>query len=276
MPLTYHKSPVTNLLRASVAAWFILLFAAIAVAQETTSLPTETANAQKGKQIVQRAVAALGGDAYLKMYDLKQTGRGFGFFANEPTGVGLPFTRYWQAPDKDLSTYFKNAEWRILHIGDKGYETTFRGTREVDPQENADYNRRRRYSLETILREWAQDPKTQYFYEGTTLIGAKMAHQVSLLNKDNLSATLFIDTETFLPVQKQYQWRDEQYKYQLEEKDLYDEYRSVQGIMTPFKLTRLKQGEIISQRFIKTVEYNVGLGSAMFIPPPIKYDKMKK
>jgi hypothetical protein len=103
-----------------------------------------------------------------------------------------------------------------------------------------------------------------------------MAHQVSLLNKDNLSATLFIDTETFLPVQKQYQWRDEQDKLQLEEQDLYDEYRPVQGIMTPFKLTRLKQGEVISQRFIKTVEYNVGLGNAMFNPPALQYDKMKK
>jgi hypothetical protein len=256
----------------------LLIFAAVipAAAQETTPLPTETANAQKGKQIVQRAVAALGGDAYLKLFDMKQTGRGYGFFANEPTGVGLPYTRYWQAPDKNLATYFKNNEWRVLHVGDKGYETTFRGTREVDPKENADYNRRQHYSLETILRVWAQDPKTQYFYEGTTLIGAKMAHQVSFLNKDNLSATLWIDTETFLPIQKQYQWRDEQDKQQMEEKDLYDEYRPVQGIMTPFKLTRIKQDETVSQVFIKTVEYNTGLGNAMFVPPPLQYDKTKK
>jgi hypothetical protein len=261
---------------ASLRWLLVLLCAGTAAAQETTSLPTETANAQKGKQIVQRAIAALGGDAYLKLFDMKLTGRGYGFFANEPTGVGTPYTRYWQAPDKNLVTYFKNGEWRVLHIGDKGYETTFRGTREVDPKENADYNRRQRYSLETILRVWAQDPATQYFYEGTTLVGAKMAHQVSLLNKNNLSATIFIDTETLLPIQKQYQWRDEQDKQQMEEKDLYDEYRPVQGIMTPFKLTRMKQGEMISQTFIKTVEYNTGLGNSMFMPPPLQYDKMKK
>jgi hypothetical protein len=46
--------------------------------------------------------------------------------------------------------------------------------------------------------------------------------------------------------------------------------------MTPFKLTRMKQGEINSQRFIKTVEYNVGLGNAMFNAPALQYDKMKK
>jgi hypothetical protein len=46
--------------------------------------------------------------------------------------------------------------------------------------------------------------------------------------------------------------------------------------MTPFKLTRIKQDETVSQVFIKTVEYNTGLGNAMFVPPPLQYDKTKK
>jgi hypothetical protein len=278
MPLTNHKSRITNLLRAFASLrWsLLLLFSCISAAQETTPLPTEAANAEKGRQLIQKAITALGGDAYLKVFDMKQTGRGFGFYLNEPTGVGLGFTRYWQAPDKELSTYFKDNSWKILHVGDDGYETTFRGTRPVDKKENDDFNRRRRYSLETILRVWAQDPKTQYFYEGTTLVGPKSAHQVSLLNKDNLSATLFLDDKTFLPVQKKYQWRDVPTKTQMEEIDLYDEYRPIQGIMTPFKLTKMKQGEIISQRFVKTVEYNTGLGNALFAPPPVKYDRTKK
>ena len=264
-----------KLLRASVAPWLLLSFVC-ANAQETSSLPTEIANADKGKTIIERSIKALGGDAYLNVFDWKQTGRGFGFFANEPTGVGLSYTRFWQAPDKELFAYFKEQDWRILHIGDQGWETTFRGTRVLPEKENADYNRRRQYGLHTILREWAKDAKTQFFYEGTTLVGAKMAHQVSLLSKDNLSATLFIDMESFLPVRKQYQWRDEKLQMQLEEQELYDEYHQVQGIMTPFKVTLMKQGEIISQRFVKTMEYNVGLGNNIFAIPQVGWDKKKK
>lgn len=276
MRFTNHKSPITNLLRASVAPWFILLLALTACAQETAPLPTEVANAQKGKQVVMRSIAALGGDAYLKIFDYKQTGRGFGFHANESTGVGLPFTHYWQSPDKDLYTFLKNGEWKVLHIGDDSWETTFRGTRKMADKETADFNRRRIYSLDNILRKWAQDPKTQFFYEGTTLVGARMAHQVSLLNADNLSATLFIDQESYLPIQKQIRWRDPKLKMELEELNLYDEYRDVQSVKTPFKLTLMRQGEMASQSFLSKVEYNTGLGNSLFAIPQVNWDRTKK
>ena len=265
-------------LRASAPLRLCLLLhlAVAAIAQETAPLPTEVANAQKGKQVVMRSIAALGGGAYLKIFDYKQTGRGFGFHANEPTSVGLPFTHYWQSPDKDLYAFLKNGEWKELHIGDDGWETTFRGTRKMTDKETADFNRRHLYSLENILRRWAQDPKTQFFYEGTTLIGPRMAHQVSLLNAENLSATLFIDQETYLPIQKQIRWRDPKLKMELEELNLYDEYRDVQGVKTPFKLTLMRQGEIASQSFLSKVEYNTGLGNALFAIPQVNWDRTKK
>ena len=277
MRFTNHKSQIANVLPASASLrlCLLLLFVGTVVAQETSPLPTEVANAEKGKRIVQRSITALGGDAYLKIYDLKQTGRGFGFHANEPQGVGITFIHYWQSPDKDLYSFLKG-EWTVLNIGDDGWETTFRGTRKMDDKEVADTNRRRRYSLENILRKWAQDPKTQFFYEGTTLVGARMAHQVSLLNADNLSATLYIDQDTFLPIQKQIKWRDPKLKMELEEINLYDEYRDVQGVKTPFKLTLMRQGEIASQRFLTKVEYNTGLGNNLFAVPKITWNRLKK
>jgi hypothetical protein len=47
-------------------------------------------------------------------------------------------------------------------------------------------------------------------------------------------------------------------------------------VQTPFKITRMKNGEISSQRFLKTVAYNVGVGDQMFVPPVPQYDKKKK
>src|SRR4051812_33701662 len=62
MRLTNHQSQNTNLLCASAPLrWILLLlFSGIAIAQETTPLPTEAANAEKGRQIVQKAITALG------------------------------------------------------------------------------------------------------------------------------------------------------------------------------------------------------------------------
>ena len=248
----------------------------VLAAQQAPVKNPQTDNSRKAKDIVQRAVVALGGDFYTKIFDMKQTGRGFGFYHNEATGVGLPFTRYYQYPDKDRFEYFKDAEWTVIFVGDQGYETTFRGSRLLDPKENADYVRRRPYALDRVLREWVPDPKTVFFYEGTTLIGPKQVHQITLLSKDNLSETLFIDAKTFLPVQKQYTWRDPETRQMQEEAELYDEYRAVQNVQTPFKVTRMKNGEIASQRFMKTVDYNLGVGDQIFTPPVIKDGKKKK
>jgi hypothetical protein len=265
-----------SFLRASASLRLLLLLSCIgtALAQQPVQNP-QTENAAKAKDIVLKSITALGGDFFTKVFDLKQTGRGFGFYRNEPTGVGAPFTRFYQFPDKERYEYFKGGEWVIIHVGDKGYETTFRGSRLEDAKDTTDYNRRRQYAIDIILREWVRDPKTAYFYEGTTLVGPKQVHQITLLNKDNRSVTLSIDTQTYLPVQKQYTWRDPETRQMQEEVELYDEYRLVQNVQTPFKITRMKNGEIAAQRFLKTVTYNVGVGDQMFTPPVLQYDRKK-
>jgi hypothetical protein len=268
-----------HFLRASAPLRFVLLLVCIggAFAQQS-SAPVQnpqTENAAKAKNLVLRSITALGGDFYRKVFDMKQTGRGFGFYHNEATGTGLPFTRYYQYPNKDRYEYFKNGEWVVIFVGDQGYETTFRGSRLVEGKDLADYNRRRLHSLDVVLRQWVPDAKTAYFYEGTTLIGPKQVHQVTLLNKDNLSETLFIDAKTYLPVQKQYTWRDPETREMQEEVELYDEYRTVQNVLTAFRITRMKNGEISSQRFLKTVEYNLSIGDRPFTPPPLNDSKKK-
>jgi hypothetical protein len=262
--------PITRLLKllcVSVALCWV------SAAQEQSP---QVINSGKAKDVIQRSIAALGGDAYLKLFDTKQTGRGYGFYHGESAGVGVPYTRYYQYPDKERLEFFKEGDWVIIHNGDKGYETTFRGSREEDKKDNADYNRRRCFALDLVLREWASDPKAQFFYEGTTLVGPRQVHQVSLLSKDNLSVTLSIDTRTFLPIQKTYSWRDPETHEMQEESELYDEYRVIQGIQTPFKITRMKNGEMSSQRFLKAVAYNVGVGNNIFLPPELNFDRNKK
>ena len=249
------------------------------LAAQQSSAPAknpQTENAAKAKDLVLKSITALGGDFYTKIFEMKQTGRGFGFYHNEATGVGVPFTRLYQYPDKDRYEYLKSGEWVVLFVGDQGYETTFRGSRLVEPKDLADYNRRRQYSLDIVLRQWVPDAKTAYFYEGTTLIGPRQVHQVTLMSKDNLSETLFIDAKTYLPVQKQYSWRDPETKQMQEEQELYDEYRLQQNVQTPFRITRMKNGEISSQRFLKTVEYNTGIGDRPFAPPALNEGQKKK
>src|SRR5437879_11133425 len=138
-----------------------------AQAPGTVQNPGE-ANAQQARKVIEQCIKALGGNAYLNYIDLDQQGRGYGFYQNAPQGVGVPYERKYRYPDKERYEFLKKHDWILIHNGDKGYETTFRGTREEDPKDLANYSRRRQYSMEYVLREWIKAPGTAFFYAGTT------------------------------------------------------------------------------------------------------------
>jgi len=255
--------------------WILILLGSAAAQTSAPSNPA-TENAQKAKEIIQKTIAAMGGQAYLSFTGYKQLGRGYGFYRGSSTGVGVPYTRYYGYPDKERLEFFKDGEWVIIHNGEKGYDTTFRGTRLEDPKDNAEYNRRRLYSLDYVLRGWAQDPKTAFFYDGSTIAETRPVHQITLMNAQNQNVTLYISTSTYLPVKKSYTWRDPEYRELSEESELFDNWRTVQGIATPHLYTRTLNGEMNSQRFIKSVTYNTEITEALFTPPQLDYDKLKK
>ncbi|HUQ49228.1 MAG TPA: hypothetical protein VM056_00795 [Terriglobales bacterium] len=263
----------------------LLTLTVTAAAQSSSSVPQKTtstakapdANLQQAKDIIDKSIKALGGQAYLQFKTIKQQGRGFGFDrTGASAGVGTPFTRYYFYPDKERYDFFRQGDWVIIHDGDKGYETTYHGTRAQEAEEISDYIRRRQYALDLVLREWAQDKRTGFFYEGVTIAETKQVHQVALMNAKNQGVTLFIDAKTFLPVKKSYTWRNLEMRETWEESEMYDGYRLIQGIQTPFILTGTRNGKMIGQRFYKTVEYNVTVNPALLVPPPLGPATVKK
>jgi hypothetical protein len=256
------------------------LFVCAAFAQTPTqAAPSQDiaqANAKQARDVIDKCIAALGGDAYLNIKDIEQVGRGYGFYQNAPTGIGVPYWRSYRYPDKERYEFTKKRDWIIIHDGNKGYEVTFRGSQPENATDHATYERRRHYALDHVLRDWIHQPGAAFFYEGTTIVGPKNVHQVTIMNAENQGVTLFIDTSSLLPIEKSYTWRDQQYKEMNTEEELYDEYRPEQGIQTPHVITRVFNREMQSQRFITSVKYNTGLADTLFVPPTLNYDKMKK
>jgi hypothetical protein len=115
-----------------------------------------------------------------------------------------------------------------------------------------------------VLRHWLHEPGIALFYEGPTVAEQKPAEQVTIMNARNQGVTLFIDATTHLPVKKTFSWRDPTDKQRNVEDEVYDNYRPVQGIMTPFSITRFYNGDMSNQRFLTSVSYNQGLSDSMF------------
>ncbi len=216
--------------------------------------------------MVEQAIAALGGDRYLTIKDREQQGRGYSFHHGRPSGTGNLFWSFSEFPDKERVELTKERDIAELYVGNKGYEITYKGAHPLDPKDLEDYLRRRRFSLDTVLRTWVNDPGVVFIYEGTAIAAQHPAQQVTLINAKNEAVTLYIDEDTHLPVKKSFEWRDPVDRQKNLEEEIYENYRPVQGIMAPYNVTRYFNGDMSAERFFNAVSINQGLDQAMFDP----------
>lgn len=226
--------------------------------------PVDQQNSAKARALIDSAVQALGGEAYLSVHDVQQEGRTYSFHLGTPNSVGVLFWRFYEFPDKERVELTKQRDVSYVYSGDAGYEVTYKGAKSVEEKDLSDYLRRREYSLDWVLRKWISSPKVAFFYEGTTVAAQKPADQVSILNERNQGVTLYLDIKTHLPLKKSFSWRDPKDKQRNIEEEVWDNYRPVQGIMTPFSTSRYYNGDISNQRFLNGVSYNRGLKESMF------------
>lgn len=247
----------------------ILLLAAVGLAQTDSappsqSIPVDQANVQKAKAVLNQTIQALGGSAYLNLQDISQEGRTYSFHNGRPNSLGILFWRFYKFPDKDRIELTKQRDVVYVYNGDKGTEITFKGPRPEDAKDLTEYLRRRHFSLEWVLRKWLLEPGVALFYEGQTVAEEKPVEQVTIMNIHNEGVTLYLSTDDHLPVKKTYSWRDPTDKERNIEDEVYDNYRAVQGIMTPHTVTRFYNGDMSSQRFMTTVSYNQGIADSQF------------
>jgi len=236
-------------------------------ASPAQSIPTDQANAQKAKAVLDQVIQALGGQAYLNISDMKFEGRGYSFHHGQPNSLGTVFWRFRKFPDKDRAEFTKKRDIIQIYNGDKGYEITYKGVRTLDQKDELDaYLRRRHYSLDVVLRQWLNQPGVALFYEGQTVAAQKETEQVTVMNNKNEAVTLYIDIMTHLPVKKSFSWRDPADKQRNVEEEIFDNYRPIQNIMTPFDTTRMFNNEMSAQSFLTGASYNQGLSDSLFDP----------
>jgi hypothetical protein len=220
---------------------------------------------RKAKTVVQQGIEALGGSAYLGIHDIEQQGRAWGFHHGQSNGGEL-FWSFYEFPDKERVEYTKERDIARVFLGDKGYEITYRGVHPVEEKDMTNYRRQRHYALDVILRHWVNDPTVMFLYEGDAIAAQHAATRVTLINSKDEAVTLDFDTQTHLPVRKAFEWRDPVDRQKNLEEEIYDNYKPVSGVMVPFNVTRMFNGDMSLQRFLFTVTINQPLDQAMFDP----------
>jgi hypothetical protein len=235
--------------------FLLALYAGSAFAQTTS----QDANAKKARALLDAMVQALGGDRWLNLQNSYFEGRTSGFYQGKPTGAIGDFYWWHVFPDQDRIDLSKKHDAIDIFTGRQGWEITYRGKRAIPQTDVDEFLRRRDHSIETAVKVWMKDPNTIYLFEGQTLAERHLTDQVTLISSANDSITIQTDAQTHLPLRRTYQWRDPVYKDKNEETEEYDDYHIIDGIPTPFNITRFHNGDMTNQRFGYKAAYNVQL-----------------
>jgi len=243
-----------------VALALLMLGSPIAIQTQTTN-DASVKNAKQARAALDAMVQAMGGQAWLTMKNQMRQGHLAAFFHGKPSGGTTDFWEFHEWPDHDRYEYTKHRDVLGFYIGREGWEVTYRGKKALPQEQVDDFLRRRDHSIETVIKSWLPDPRTILVYEGQRLAERHLAEQVTLISAENEAVTILMDVQTHLPLRRTFQWRDPVYKDKNLDAEEYDDYHVVDGLPTPFNVTRFNNDDMTRQQFLDHASYNQPLAA---------------
>jgi hypothetical protein len=230
---------------------------------------------EQGKQLVLESIEALGGDAFLKMRNLTQSGRAYAFYRQDLSGLAV-FTRYenyepMQAdaprdwlPVSRRDVYTEKGDYYALYKNGQGWEITFRGARPLPKDRVEQYRDSMRRNYFYFLRYRLDEPDLYFYYKGTEIINNVPTNAVEIADGEGESVTVYLRMSDHLPVQQVYLRRDPKTRIPYEEKSIYSKYRETDGVTLPWNIRQERDSEKIFEFFGNAAQINQPLNAALF------------
>ena len=232
---------------------------------------------ERGKKLVDEALAALGGKNFLAMQDRVETGRAYSFYRERLSGLSIAkiYTRYLPgAPEpgtldvRERQAFGKDEESAVLFTGGEGYEITFRGARPLPEDVLARYQDTTLHNIFYILRERLGEPGLVAESRGKDIMDNQPVEILDITDTENRMVTVYFNQNTQLPIRQVFFRRNPVTKDRDEEVTLFSKYRDVGGgVMWPFAIQRERNGEKIFQIYSDSVAINKGLRDDLFTLP---------
>jgi hypothetical protein len=225
-------------------------------------MPAESA--AKAKEILQQAIQALGGSAYLSLRDATCEAR-IGQFGHAGELNGFEkFVDYTIPPFKDRTENLPKRNIITVMNGDKGWTLDRGGVSEATGTDVARFEEDTKKDLDYILRSRIKEPNMIFRYAGPDIVDLRQVDWVELVDSDNRTIRIAISQSTHLPVRKIVDTRDANTRMKTDEVEYYSNYRPINGIETPFQITRERNHIKIYQVFFDKCEYNTNISDSLF------------
>ncbi len=254
-----------------------------ASAGQSQELPPEE-SAAKGRQVVQKVIAALGGQAYLNVHDTQCDGREAQFGT---VGTLMGFTLFrdiWLLPDKNRVEYFTKGEHTILGFlmgaddllithggamitvfsGNEGWVLDKSGVSNQPDDLIKNFDEQLMTDMNNMLRKRMNEPGVDVEYGGTDLIDLKEAEWIDFTDSDHREMRLGIDKYSHLPLRWVIATRNPETRERSETTTSYTQYLLQDGVKTPLSIELSRNDRKVSQTFLSSCKYNADLTPQLF------------
>ena len=237
--------------------------------QSAPGAAAPAANDAKAEQVVGRAVAAVGGDAFLGVRTVVSRG----YYAQFKDGVSLPpsqFVDLLAFPDRNR-TEFKGGGVRSVNTFAGGEGWFFDGLNrkivEAKPEHVKDFQTTMRTSVDNLLRGWWRGQGARLSYVGRREAGlARRNEVVRLTYPDGFAVEFEFGAKDSLPYKVRYK-RQTAEGDEVEEEDRFAQHLTVGGITLPFIIDHFRAGSQTARINYEKYEFNQPIPDALFARP---------
>jgi hypothetical protein len=222
---------------------------------------------EKGRQLVDEMIEALGGEQFLDVENTVEKGRVFSFYQSQVNGLSRAtiYKNYLPLPDdpdprtlhlRERQGFGDEERWYYLITEDDAWEVTYRGARPMaaDTVERLHDNRMRDVFY-TLLRRRNEDGII-FEERGTEVMNNRPTVKLDITDSENRVVTVWLHYSTKLPLRMSYQTRDEN-NVPHEDVVYYDKYNDAGGgVMLPMIIQRERDGERSFALFAESVSVN--------------------
>lgn len=218
--------------------------------------------------LLQQAINALGGAAFLDFKTMSSSGRAFSI----ADGVMRGFVHYESAiefPARRRLSYGlkkKSKAVTLINNGSNGWELDRYGLIEQPPEEIRAWRLANRYSLENLLRLRIREPGMLIQVGKQDLVDNLPAQIVDLVDARQVEIKLYLSMASRLPLEVTIRMLDPATHQWKDYADLYTDYQETDGIQTPMHLVRFLNGDRVAETFRSQVRYNEAYPAGYFEP----------
>src|SRR5437660_1618456 len=183
-----------------LGAW--LVFAAAALGQSAE---------QRGKKIIDDAVAGLGGQKFLTMADRVEAGRAYSFYRERLSGLSIAkiYTRYIAVPAgksgeelgvRERQAFGKNEDSSVLFLENGGWEITYRGAKDL-PKDRLDrYHDTTLRNIFYLLRQRLHEPGMIFESRGADVFENQPVNIVDITDSNDRVVNVYFHQRTSQPI----------------------------------------------------------------------------